>query len=55
MFFASPNGKAEFEAQIQSNMLGLIDVIEKYNIKVDLKNLVLIAATIQVSILNTLN
>jgi len=45
---ASPGGKIEFEAQVQSRMLGLIDIIELYGIKVNLANLIQISSLIQV-------
>lgn len=50
LFLASNNGKIEFEAQVQSSMLGLIDVLEMYEINIDLENLIQIASLIQVRI-----
>jgi len=48
LFLSSPNGKVEFEAQIFSRMFGLVDIIENYNLKLDLANLINIASLIQV-------
>jgi len=44
---ASPGGKIEFEAQVNSCMLGLVDIIEKYDVKVNLANLIHISSLVQ--------
>ena len=47
VLLASPGGKIEFEAQVNSSMLGLADIIENYNVKVNLANLIQISSLIQ--------
>jgi len=47
LLLSSPNGKVEFEAQISSRMLGLIDIIEKFNLTLDLASLINVASLIQ--------
>jgi NADPH-ferrihemoprotein reductase len=47
LFLASSEGKAEYDAQIQSGMRGLIDIIEDFDVKLSLENLIQISSLIQ--------
>jgi hypothetical protein len=49
LHIASPAGKTEFEVQIHSEMKGLLDIIEEYNITLGLDGLVHIANNITVN------
>ena len=47
LFLTSNDGKAEFDIQIQGRMKGLLDIIEEYQIKIPLENLIILASLIQ--------
>lgn len=46
LFLASNEGKAEYEIQVQSRMKGLLDIIEEFDVKLPLSDLIQISSLI---------